>query len=183
MTPSDKKKAEVLVLLLLIAGGTWYYVGFSEPAPVAPAAAAAKSQAKPKGSKANPEAQIRLDLLEGHTGAGEVGRKNIFQYRQKPLPPKPPEPVRVVSTPAPLPTPPIVERPPAPPPFKAFRYEGYSSRSGKLIASLSEGGNSYQVTEGECLMGQYCVRRLTDMTIEIEDLQLKRRQSFTRVQQ
>lgn len=181
MTASDKRKTQVLVLLLMTAAGTWYFV--ARP-PVVPAAKATTAKAQGKqASKGVPDAQIRLGLLEDAAATGNVGRKNIFQYRQKPAPPKPPEiyrpPPPVVSQAPPL----IVSQPNLPPPFKAFRYEGYSSKGGRLIASLSEGSGTYQVTEGECLMGQYCIRKLTETSVEIEDLQLKRRQSFLRVQQ
>jgi hypothetical protein len=59
-----------------------------------------------------------------------------------------------------------------------------SKGGGKILGSLTDpqGGNTYEVKEGDCLMGQYCVTRLTENLIEIEDLQLKRRQSFTRTQ-
>jgi hypothetical protein len=74
--------------------------------------------------------------------------------------------------------------PPPPPPFKSFRYEGFSSvkDGGKLLASITESGNSYTVREGECLMGQYCISKLTEALVEIEDLQLKRKQTFMRAQ-
>jgi hypothetical protein len=183
MTASDKRKAQVLVVLLLTAAGTWYFVARPNIAPAA-RTPAAKAQGK-QSQQAVPDAQIRLGLLEDSSAASNVGRKNIFQYRQKPAPPRPPETFKP-STPIVTDTrPPIVATPsvPLPPPFKAFRYEGYSSKAGRMIASLSEGGNTYQVTEGECLMGQYCIRKLTETTVEIEDLQLKRRQSFARVQQ
>jgi phage protein U len=69
------------------------------------------------------------------------------------------------------------------PVFKTFRYEGYSlGTKGKMLAALSESGNTYTVEEGECLMGQYCVRRITENQVEIEDVFQKRRQTFTRVQ-
>jgi hypothetical protein len=36
------------------------------------------------------------------------------------------------------------------------------------------------VREGECLMGQYCISKLDERMVEIEDLQLKRKQTFMR---
>jgi len=188
MTQSDKKKAQLLAVLLMIAGATWYFVVY-RPANLVSAVpgTAAKSGSKAAAPKAIGDAQILLGLLdEKNVSSAEVGRKNIFQYRQKPLTPKPPEPPRIeqpVITPLPPRNTVVATTAPQPAPFKAFRYEGYSSTQGRLIASLSEGTNSYQVTEGECLMGQYCIRRLTESMVEIEDLQLKRRQTFPRVQQ
>jgi len=95
--------------------------------------------------------------------------------------------VAPTTTTAPPPPPRMAAPPPPyiPPPFKAFRYEGFSVNrgSGKLLGSISESGNTYKVSEGDCVMGQYCITRLTEKDIEIEDLQLKRKQTFTRAQQ
>jgi hypothetical protein len=133
--------------------------------------------------KAAQQAQIRFDLLEPGA-ADEAGRKNLFQYRQRPLPAQPPQ--RPAITPPPPITQvqaPIIQSSNSSPVFKAFRYEGYSlGTAGKMLAALSESGNTYTVEEGECLMGQYCVRRITENQVEIEDVFQKRRQTFTRVQ-
>jgi hypothetical protein len=179
MTASDKRKAQLLVVLLLTAAGTWY---FSTGPTVEPVGKATATKAPGKqAAKESPDAQIRLGLLDP-SAAGNVGRKNIFQYRQKPAPPRPPEVIRPAPQPIVTQAPTIVATPNLPPPFKAFRYEGFSSRGGRLIGSVSEGVNTYHVVEGECLMGQYCIRRLTATSVEIEDLQLKRRQTFPKVQ-
>jgi len=188
MTASDKKKAQVLVGLILIAGLTWYFV--YRPGVVSSSNEAEKKKpgGKVAAAKKPQDPTIHIELLGGDAAAGEVGRKNIFQYRQKPLPPG-----SVNSVPKPIPgpivtntqpPPPYVAPTPQPPPFKAFKYDGLSfagsSKNGKMVASLTEGTNSYQVKLGECLMGQYCVRQITENMIEIEDLQLKQRKQFTR---
>jgi phage protein U len=66
-------------------------------------------------------------------------------------------------------------------PWKPFRYEGFSvsKGGGKILGSITESGNTYEVKEGDCMMGQFCVTRLTESMVEIEDLQLKRKQTFT----
>ena len=53
--------------------------------------------------------------------------------------------------------------------------------SGKILAAISEGGNVYQLELGECIQGTYCISRLSETEVEIEDLQLKRKQTFRRV--
>lgn len=185
MTTSDKRKAGLLVFLVII--GAAVYVWMYRPNSVASnSATAAKDAAKATPLKPGQGAQIRIDMLKG-IASDEVGRKNLFQYRQKALP-KPPEPIRPTTY---VPPPPPVNvgppPPPPPPPFKAFRYEGFSvlkdpGKNAKLLGSITESGTTYTVREGECLMGQYCISKLTENLVEIEDLQLKRKQTFTRAQ-
>jgi hypothetical protein len=131
--------------------------------------------------KVGQSATINLAQLE-KPSEGDVGKSNLFIYPPKPAP-KP----TVVATSIPpyvpptnpTPTTPIV---PPPPPFRAFKYEGMSvqKNSGKILAAISEGGNVYQLEMGECIQGTYCVSRLTETDVEIEDLQLKRKQTFRR---
>ena len=181
MNASDKKKTAIFAGLLLIAGARAYYVlaPASTPDPAAPAKVAGKVAPQ----KISQDGEIQLGLV-GKIST-EVGNKNLFQYYQRPAP-KPVEPPRTsfASLPQPqfqpVPTPqPIVQ---APPPFRAFRYDGFSGvkGGGKILGSISEGGNTYEVREGDCVMGQYCVTRLTEGLVELEDLQSKQRRSFTR---
>ena len=185
MTASDKKKVMTLAGLLIVAALAWYYV--YSPSSGGPSTGSNKAPAKPSAAKTGQEAQIRVDILE-RTKSIDVGRKNLFQYGQKPAP-KPPEPPpgygnRPPVVNSPPPQTPFVPPPPPQPQFRSFRYEGFSvsKGGGKILGSITEGGNTYEVKEGDCVMGQYCVTRLTESLIEIEDLQLKRRQSFTRTQ-
>lgn len=186
MTATEKNRIKILVVLLIVAGLVWFLV--YRPGNTRTAEGADKNRAAPaRDVKAGQDAQIRLDLLD-NIAANNVGRKNLFQYRQKPLPPQPPPTTSVLpSTQIPMPPQnplPLTPREPAAPAFKAFRYEGFSvdTKSGRILASLSESGNTYTVKEGECLMGQYCVRRLTESLVEVEDVLLKRRQTVTRTQ-
>jgi hypothetical protein len=182
MTASDKKKTVVLVLLLGGVVASWY--NFYRPSTAVGVNATTKAAAKAKPPKVKQEAQIRTDMINKPTSVN-VGKKNLFAYGQKPAPPKPaagPPAAQQVFTPAP-----VTNNTPATPtvqPFRNFRYEGFSQamNSTRLLASISEGGNTYEVSEGACVMGQYCVTRVTESLVEIEDLILKRRQTFTRVQ-
>jgi hypothetical protein len=186
MTASDKKKTVVLVLLLVVAGLSLFY-GY-RPTTGAASNATAKAPAKTKPVKVGQEAQIRVDMVE-NTSAINVGQTNLFQYRQKPVAPKPPEPTRTpANQPAVMPiasTPQTtIIVPPPPPAWRPFRYEGFSvsKGGGKILGSITEGGNTYEVTEGDYIMGQFYVTRLTENLVEIEDIQLKRKQTFTRIQ-
>jgi hypothetical protein len=186
MTASDKKKT-VLLVVLLAAAATSFYYGY-RPASGTAANTPQKNLAKTPGAKAGQEAVIKIDILNNQPSS-EVGRKDLFRYRQVQKPPEAQrgfQPAFVTPIPQPGPSIPVTPQPPAPPPFRSFRFEGFSvsKGGGKILGSLTDvaGGNTYEVKEGDCLMGQYCVTRLTENLIEIEDLQLKRRQSFTRTQ-
>lgn len=185
MTASDKKKTVVLVLLLIVAGGLWWWM-YGSTAITTNNATAAKAGKKAAKLSPTQDSQIRTDWIVD-TSSNLVGRRNLFAYKPKPAPPKPPEIVRPPITPlttVQVVEPPRAPQPPPPPPFKAFRYEGFSVNrgNGKLLGSISESGNTYKVAEGDCVMGQYCITRLTESQVEIEDLVLKRKQTFTRAQ-
>jgi hypothetical protein len=180
MTTSDKKKTQVLLGLLVVAGLTWVFAFKSGDVRTTPR----KDKKKPMVQRTFPDATIRLELLDDAARLGAIGQNDIFRYRQKPL---------AASLPGPAPIPPaqsltnraadVPPQPPAAPPGKAWKYEGFTKSGDKLVASLTEGNTSYPVvTLGDCLMGVYCVRSIAENVIEIEDLQLRQLRSFQRVQ-
>jgi len=188
MTTTDKKKVTLLGLLVVLGIVSWIYVFRPIMMPAAtPNTAAAPGTIKPKQIKGDQAGKINLEALQ-RPSTGDIGRRNLFQFPPK----QPPRPLVSITTPpaasfqttAPPPT--IISAPP-PPPFRQFKYEGVSVMrgSGRIIGALSEGGNTYQVKEGDCLMGQYCVTRLTEALVEVEDVQSnpKRRQEFRRIVQ
>ena len=74
------------------------------------------------------------------------------------------------------------------PPFKPFRYESVvkGAMSGTLTGYLTDGNTNFApfpIKEGEFILGQYRVARLTENMVEIEDTVNKRRQSFPKVTQ
>ena len=180
MTTSDKKKTQVLLGLLVVAGLTWVFVYRGEDVETAQR----KGKNKPMVQRVIPEATIQLGLLDDAARFGAIGQNDIFRYRQKPLAAVSPGPVPVPVAQNPTGMTPILQTPPpAPPPSKAWKYEGFTKSGDKVVASLTEGNTSYPVvTLGDCLMGVYCVRSLAENVIEIEDLQLRQRRSFLRVQ-
>jgi hypothetical protein len=179
MTASDKKKTALLVLLLAGAGVSWSYV--SRPVTGTAPTVATKVPGKAKAVNVAKDSQIRIDKLE-NTSAINVGKKNLFEYGQKPAPSKQPDPQRGTGQNVFVPAVVTEQRPPAPvvQPFKAFKYEGFSvsKGGGKILGSITESGTTFEVKEGDCMMGMYCITRLTETLVEIEDLQLKRKQTF-----
>jgi hypothetical protein len=186
MTKQDRQKLGILGVLLLILGLT-VLLGYQL---IAPQTAVTMQPAETKTSSNPPapsEAYIRLDLLEeSQSDEQEVGKRNLFQYRQAPAPPAPPRgaPAGLPSTTMmppvqqnPGPTGPTV-RPPQPIPLK---YQGYAvtpSPDGGLTAFLSDDIRHYNVVVGEILMGRYRIVSINDKTVEVEDLENSRRQTL-----
>lgn len=133
-------------------------------------------------------ARIRLDLVENLHAEDEIGRNNVFQYRIRRAAPAnasessgsggaaTPPPVEA----APVPPAPQGPPPPPPPPPIPFKYRGFANveKPSSLIAFLADDANHYNVTIGEILMGRYRVSRITLTDVEMEDLQLNRRQTL-----
>jgi hypothetical protein len=169
--------------VLVLAGGYTYWNNRtpSVGTAAAPAGKAVRAAALPAGGGA----QIRLDLINEKLDGNTVGRRNVFQYYVPPPPPKPvppPSNQQIVVQPPPPPRPitPVVVPPQTL--LTSFRYDGVmiQARPGTIKASISDGTNRYNVTEGEYILGRYRVNRITETNVEIEDLDLNRRQTYPR---
>lgn len=187
MIAEKKKQLQTLLALvtvLAIAVGYTYWTNRTPSTGVAttPAAKAARVAALPSAGNA----QIRLDLIDEKQDKNAVGRRNVFQYYVPPPPPPKPAPPATAYVPptnvAPPPRPPVA--PPAP--FSAlstFKFDAviFVAKPGKSMASISEGTtNRYNVTEGEYILGRYRIIRITENSVEIEDVDQNRRQTYTR---
>jgi hypothetical protein len=183
----DRQKLSILAILIVVLGLT-LFLGYrmNGPASAAPdeAAETKTSQNPPHAS----DARINLDLVaKGEDSEDTVGRRNVFTYREAPPPPPPgsrsggPMPP---SPPAPVATQPIPSQPvaPPPPPTIPLQYQGFlvnRSPGGGMIAVLAEGtARHYNVTVGEVLMGRYRVTRISETSVEVEDLEYNRRQTL-----
>jgi len=188
MTKQDRQKLSVLIVLLGVLGLTivMAYRMNQPPTTAAVQPQEVKTSANPPAAS---EAHIRLDLLEKSDAAEDIGKRNLFQYRQAPAPPPshaqrgsvatslPPPPI----TPAPAPT---VRTPPPPPPIP-LKYQGFAvvnSGTGEYTAFLADDARHYNVTKGEILMGRYRVLSISEKIVEIEDLEQNRRQSLPLLQ-
>jgi hypothetical protein len=189
MSKQDRQKLSVLIILLGVLVLT-LILGYRMNRPVVTAAVQIP-EAKPSANPPAPtDARIRLDLIEkSENSEEEIGRKNVFQYRQTPPPPSSaprngtspivaqpsaPELTGVVPT-----RPPAAIAPPGPPPIP-FKYQGYaldSSLGGQITAFLTdETSRHYNVGIGEVLMGRYRITQISANSVEVEDTQSSRRQ-------
>ncbi len=191
MTKQDKQKISILgVLLAVLASVVVMVLRINDT----PATTTGTVQA-PETSKisVNPpgDASLRKDLLDKPDTGQEIGKRNIFEYRQAP-PPPPPAPPRgsgsarqfqsdpsdgIGSVPGNFPPP---NQPPLPPqiPLKYVGYLTLDTPGGGSVAVLSDDSRHYSVTAGEVLMGRYRVLTISDKIVDVEDLQFKRRQSL-----
>jgi len=184
----DRQKLGILIVLLGVLAAT-SLMGYRMKEPTTTAAVqtpAAKTSANPPSPS---DARILLELVEKDSGAkGNIGDRNLFQYRQAPPPPISRTPVPALPgaiaaqpTQAPIQAPPT--RPPAQPvlPPIPLKYQGYASRNGSgqgLTAFLADDARHYNVTVGEVLMGKYRISSITDKSVEVEDLENNRRQTL-----
>src|SRR5438874_5387326 len=86
MSKQDRQKLSVLVILLGVLALT-LVLGYRMNKP-AVTAAVQVPESKPSANPPAPtDARIRLDLIEnGENSSDEIGKKNVFQYGQTPLP-------------------------------------------------------------------------------------------------
>jgi hypothetical protein len=188
MTKQDRQKISILVVLLAVLAAVVVMVlRMNEPATTTTAAV----QETPKISESLPaptDASLRKDLLDKPDNGQEIGKKNIFEYRQAPPPPPAPGPPRGSRTPFQVNgggigasgVPPLTPPPPLPPqiPLKYVGYLTVDAPGAGFTAVLSDDSRHYNVTAGEVLMGRYRVLTISDKIVDVEDLEYKRRQSL-----
>ena len=187
MTKSDQNKLRFLIILVVILAAT-IYVGFRVSKTPDLTVVQAKDQ-KPAPVTATPnDARIQLDLLEKARANDDLGKSNLFAYRNS----RPPEPARTTPPPPapvinnnPAPTRPTPVMPPPPPPIP-LKYVGYAfvePNSKVLIATLLDDSQQrhFNAVQGDIWMGRYRVLRITDTLVDVEDIETSRRQSLALV--
>src|SRR5262245_40768865 len=92
MSKQDRQKLSILIVLLGVLGLTIVLV-YRMNQPPTTAAVQPPEQKTSSNPPAPSEAHIRLDLLANpDAGEEDIGKRNLFQYRQAPPPPKPSPP-------------------------------------------------------------------------------------------
>ncbi len=180
MTTQDRQRLRIFLVLIVVLGLT-LVLGYRMNRP--PTTAAVQSPETKPAAKAPTasDARIRLDIVEDPETAGEIGQKNLFQYRERrPAPvPQTLPPGSQASAPPPVITPPvpIVPAGPPPPPPIPLKFTGFAIVNSSLTAFLADDSSRhFNVTAGEVLMGRYRITQITDRAVEVEDLQYNRRQ-------
>src|SRR5215471_13402239 len=189
MTKQDRQKISIVGVLLAVLASVVVMVLRINDTP-ATTTGPVQAQETSKISVNPPgDASLRKDLLDKPDTGQEIGKRNIFEYRQAP-PPTPPAPPGgsrsarpfqsegIGSVPGNFPPPNV--QPPLPPqiPLKYVGYLTLDTPGGGSVAVLSDDSRHYSVTAGEVLMGRYRVLTISDKIVDVEDLQFKRRQSL-----
>jgi hypothetical protein len=187
MSRRDRQRLSIFVVLIAVLVLT-VVLGYRMNTP-AITSAVQSPETKPatKALTAN-DARIRLDIVENPDSAQDIGQKNLFQYGQRRVAASPSRPgargtTAEANPPVPAVTPPVPVVPqappgPPPPPPIPLKYTGFAVVSSSLTAFLTDdsGVRHYNVSAGEVLMGRYRISQITDKTVEVEDLQVPRRQ-------
>ncbi len=192
MTKSDQSRLRILILLLIALGLTVFISSRLSRRPN-PAVVQAENQKAAPVAPVQAEARIRLDLLDKESANRELGKKNLFQYGPPPAPPAPPPGTETSTPPPPQTLPgavtarPVVPPGPPPPPPIPLKFIGFAfvePNSKALIATLSDDAQRhFNFVEGDVYQGRYRILKITDTSVEVEDLEVPRRQMLPLVKQ
>ena len=189
MMKPDPKQLKWLIALIVVFALT-VFIGNSmrqRPAAASSGGGPAKSVV---ATAANNDARIRVDLLAKPEDADQLGKNNPFVYRtrQTAAPVAPPQTVVTLPPPQPPPQPqPPRPMPPPPPPPIPLRFMGIAfiePETKALIAFLTDDQqHSFKAMESDIVMGRYRVVKVTEVTVEVEDLEYSRRQTLPLIKQ
>jgi hypothetical protein len=164
-----------------------------------PAVVQAEDQKTVATPPAQTDARIRLDLLKRENPDEDLGKKNLFQYGPPPAPPaaaanaagksktpgmsaNAPQPGTTTAAPATS----VPAGPPPPPPIP-LKYIGVSSvepDSKTFIATLiDDNQHHFNAVNGDIFMGRYKISRITENSVDVDDLQYNRHQTLPLVKQ
>ena len=182
MNAKEKQRLKILLVLLAALGVTIVFV-YQMNRPQTAAAIEPPQTRITRQPPAPNDARIRIDLIEKGARGESAGDENVFQYRMgRPASPPPGAPIAPPPTLVTQPPPSVVTPPagPPPPPPIPLKYQGYAQAQTGLTAFLSDDTSGtprhFNATAGEVLMGRYRVVRVTESSVEIEDLEYNRRQ-------
>jgi hypothetical protein len=182
-----KQQRELLLLgLVVVLGALAYgvYVEWSGTSAMAPATSN-QEQRNPggRGPRKGPSAaeadgapMVHLDELSAERRRPQPGR-DLFRFKEKPPPPPPPLPPPRIPPPA---EEAVAAGPPPPPPI-TLKFIGFvdSDSPGKRLAFLSDGrGAPISGHEGDTVLGQYRILRISAESIEMAYLDGRGRQTI-----
>ena len=184
MSPDNRQNLKIFLILFVVLAATFWIGREISKVPVAsPDGSGNPALAESRGGALAAPQALSEWLDDPASGViGENGR-NPFQYGLEPAPPPPDVSVDPESSSsdaeAPVQTPPEIAPPaPPPPPPIPFRYNGYAvvDSTGRINALLFDEDRGFIVSAQDVLMGRYRVNQVTEMFVEIEDLEFGRRQ-------
>ena len=158
---SERKKIQLLIALLAIAGGLYFYERTSNPS--LPTGVLADRGFTPLNVQ---EPALQLDRLRKAQSDQYTGtQRNIFVAA-----PPPPLPGTVTHIEAP---PPFVgpQPPPPPPPLQVpVEFYGIESSGGREVALLKNGDDVLIVAPGNTFMDRFRLLRISNQSAEVEEI-------------
>jgi hypothetical protein len=161
----QKREFIVLVVLLLIAGGIWYFY-FDHDRPVVTADAGSAAQ-NPKLLQVENPSLHKDGVGRARNTEYKSGGRNIFSHE---LPPPPvPKPDKN-HPPTPPPPPPPPEEPKVSPlPVKFFGF-GTVPNGTARVAFFTDGEDVYVIGEGELLLNRFRILRIGNSNVEYQEI-------------
>lgn len=174
-----REQIVLAVLLVILAGVSYWRWSTWNTVPVSPAAspAATRGPAPGGGGASKPALQpvpdVHLNALENERVKPPDTGRDLFRYRPKPAPAPPPRMV------APPPAAVVPTGPPPPPPIPLKFIGIVESGAAQRFAILSDGrGAPLYGKEGETVLGQYKILRIGAESIEMSYLDGRGRQTI-----
>lgn len=194
--PTERRRQLILAALVVVLLAVIYRLWTAtSPAPVAasnrstgaaarpqPGAGAARgtSTAGQNATKSLEAPDVHLESLNAERVRPGASERNLFRFKPKAPPPPPPLPPQPVNVAPPVNTAPLP--PPGPPPLPpiALKFIGVvdSPTTGRKIAALSDGRNTFQGVEGDIIEGRYRILKIGVESIELAYLDGRGRQTI-----
>ena len=176
MQPDRRRKLILAVLAVILAGAL--YRAWPRSAAQAPATSNARGAAR-TGQAAEVKApDVKLEALEAERPKPEGTMRNLFRFGRAPAPPAEP-PVKAAPQAPPGPTTP--PGPTGPPPIP-LKFVGTMQVGGRMMAVLSDGSGQQRSPvygfEGDTILGQYRLVRVSAESIEMSYLDGRGRQTI-----
>jgi len=173
----DRRRLLILAVLGVVLAGALYRAW---PRSAAPAAATsnARGAARPGQAAEVKAPDVKLEALEAERPKPEGTMRNLFRFGRAPAPPAEP-PVKAAPQPPPGPTTP--PGPAGPPPIP-LKFVGTMQVGGKMMAVLSDASGQQRSPvygfEGDTILGQYRLVRVSAESIEMSYLDGRGRQTI-----
>lgn len=157
---SERKKIQLLIGLLVIAGGLYFYERTSNPS--LPTGVSADTGFTPLNVQ---EPALQLDRLRKAQNDQYAGtQRNIFVA----APPPEPQSAAHVEAPRPFVGP---QLPPPPPPLQVpVEFYGIESSAGRQVALLKNGDDVLIVAPGDTFMNRFRLLRIGNESAEVEEV-------------
>lgn len=173
----DRRRLLMLAVLIVILAGALYRAWPRSAAP-APATSNARGAARAGQDGEVKAPDVKLEALEAERPKPEGTMRNLFRFGRAPAPPPAEPPVAA----GPKEPPPATTPGPTGPPPIPLKFVGTMQVGGKMMAVLSDASGQQRSPvygfEGDTILGQYRLVRVSAESIEMSYLDGRGRQTI-----